>query len=218
MKFHSATAAVVTFTAAGFIVAGCSTNSSSSATVSATTPAASSAAASSATASSAATASSSSQPGSPSAGPSSSPPAEAAGSAACQTANLGYALGVATGTSAQRTQVINLTNKGSSACTLDGFPGVNMVGAANGQQDYTWSLVRQSVSYSTVTLQPGGTAHFGLVYLPGTSGNTNIAVTKLIMTPPNDYTQAELTWSQSVVLQDAATHPGTYITPVTAGS
>ena len=135
-----------------------------------------------------------------------------------QTASLGYALGAASGTSSQRTQVINLTNKGSSACTLDGFPGVNMVGAANGQQDYTWSLVRQSVSYSTVTLQPGGTAHFGLVYLPGTSGNTNIAVTKLIMTPPNDYTQAELTWSQSVVLQDAATHPGTYITPVTAGS
>lgn len=42
-------------------------------------------------------------------------------------------------------------------------------------------------------------------------------MTSLIITPPNDYTHAEVTWSQSVVLQDGATHPGTYITPVTAG-
>jgi hypothetical protein len=111
-----------------------------------------------------------------------------------------------------------LTNKGSSACTLDGFPGVNLTGIANGQQNFTWSLVRQSVSYSVVTLQPGGTAHFGLIYLPGTSASTDITVNRLVMTPPNDYAQAELTWNQSVVLQDAATHPGTYITPVVAGS
>ena len=128
------------------------------------------------------------------------------------------ATGAATGSSAQRTQVVKLTNKGSSACTLDGFPGVDLTGNANGQQDFTWSLARQSASYSTVTLQPGGTAHFGLVYLPGTSASTDITVTKLVMTPPNDFTQAELTWNQSVVLQDGATHPGTYVTPVVAGS
>jgi Domain of unknown function (DUF4232) len=208
MKFHSATAAAVTFTAAGFIVAGCSTNSGSSATASATTP----------VASSAATASSAAQAGSQPASPPPSQPAQAAGSATCQATNLSYALGAATGTSAQRTQVVNLTNKGSSACTLDGFPGVDLAGTANGQQDYTWSLERQSASYSTVRLQPGETAHFGLIYLPGTSASTDITVTKLVMTPPNDYTQAELTWNQSVVLQDGATHPGTYITPVVAGS
>ena len=78
--------------------------------------------------------------------------------------------------------------------------------------------MRQSVSYSVVTLQPGGTAHFGLIYLPGTSASTDITVNRLVMTPPNDYTQAELTWNQSVVLQDAATRPGTYVTPVVAGS
>lgn len=207
MKLHPAAAAAVTFTAAGFIVAGCSTNSSSPAAASATSPAASPTA----------TASSTAQAGSQPASPPSSHPA-AAGRATCQTANLSYALGAATGTSAQRTQVVTLTNKGSSACTLDGFPGVNLTGTASGQQDYTWSLERQSASYSTVTLQPGGTAHFGLVYLPGNSASTDITVTKLVMTPPNDYTQAELTWSQSVVLQDGATRPGTYITPVVAGS
>ena len=208
MKFYPATAAVITLTAAGFVVAGCSTSSSSSPAASAPTSAASSAAPANSTAPAA------SHPASPS----SSQPAQAAGSATCQTANLSYALGTATGTSAQRTQVVTLTNKGSSACTLDGFPGVNLTGIANGQQNFTWSLVRQSVSYSVVTLQPGGTAHFGLIYLPGTSASTDITVNRLVMTPPNDYTQAELTWNQSVVLQDAATHPGTYITPVMAGS
>jgi hypothetical protein len=45
-----------------------------------------------------------------------------------------------------------------------------------------------------------------------------MTVNKLVITPPNDYTQAEVTWNQSVLLQDGATRPGTYITPVTAGS
>jgi hypothetical protein len=95
---------------------------------------------------------------------------------------------------------------------------VNLTGAANGQANYSWSLVRQSATYSAVTLQPGGTAHFGLVYLPGNSASTDIAVSTLVMTPPNDYSHTELTWDQSVVLQDAATRPGTYVTPVVAGS
>jgi hypothetical protein len=116
------------------------------------------------------------------------------------------------------TQEVVLTNKGSSACTLQGFPGVDLDGIANGQQNYTWPLVRQSATYALVTLQPGGAGHFNLTYLPGDSANTDITVTKLIITPPNDYTQAELTWNQSVVLQDAATHPGTYISPLVAGS
>jgi len=40
----------------------------------------------------------------------------------------------------------------------------------------------------------------------------------VVITPPDDYTQAELTWQQDVVLQDAATHPGTYLMPVVSGS
>jgi hypothetical protein len=208
MKFGSVTAAGVTFAAAGFIVAGCSTNSSSSSTASAAIPAASSAA----------TANSTAQAGSQPASPSSSQSAQAAGSATCQVTRLSYALGAATGTSTQRTQVVNLTNKGLSACTLDGFPGVNLTGTAVGKHGYTWPLDRQSASYSTVTLQPGQSAHFGVVYLPGNSASTDIAVTSLVVTPPDDYTHAEVAWSQSVVLQDGATHPGTYITPVTAGS
>lgn len=56
-------------------------------------------------------------------------------------------------------------------------------------------------------------------HLPAAAGDgTDIAVAKLVITPPSDFTRAELTWHQPVLLQDAATHPGTYISPVLPGA
>ena len=210
MRFRTSTAVMACVFAVGLTAAGCSSaTSSSSSAGSVTTQAAS--ASSTAQASSAASATSA---------PPSSPPAQAAGSAAtCQPADLSLALGAKSGGTGQQTLAVDLTNKGPSACTMDGFPGVNLVGAANGKQDYTWPLERSSASYSTVTLQPGEPAHFDLIYLPGVAGDgINITVAKMVITPPNAYTQAQLTWNQPVLLQDAATHPGTYITPVVADS
>jgi hypothetical protein len=118
----------------------------------------------------------------------------------CQTAHLRYAFGARTGSPNQRTQHVVLTNKGRSACTLSGFPGVDLVGVVNGQHNYRWPLERQ-------------------VDLPAAAGDgTDIAVDKLVITPPNDFTHAELTWHQSVLLQDGATRPGTYISPVLPGA
>jgi hypothetical protein len=150
----------------------------------------------------------------------SSAPAQAAGSTStCQTAHLRYAFGARSGSSSQRTQQVVLTNKGSSACTLSGFPGVDLVGVVNGQQNYRWPLERQVIRYSKVTLKSGGRAHFDLIYLPAAAGDgTDIAVDKLVITPPNDFAHAELTWHQSILLQDGATHPGTYISPVLPGA
>jgi Domain of unknown function (DUF4232) len=203
MRFRASTGIAVSIAAAGLAVAGCTSgNSGSPSGASSGSPAASTG--SSATAS----------------GPSASPSAQAAGGGStCQPASLSFALGARSGSSTQRTQTVDLSNKGSSACTLAGFPGVDLVGAAQGQQNFTWSLTRQSASYSTVTLTPGATAHFSVVYLPGTAGGSgSMSVFKMVITPPNDFTQAEVTWSQAVVLQDGATHPGTYITPVVPGS
>jgi hypothetical protein len=162
---------------------------------------------------------------------SAAPPSQAAASVGrCQPANLSFTLGAMVGATSttQPAQVVDMTNKGSSACTMEGFPGVNLVGASGGQDNYTWPLARASASYasqsqqgiSEVTLRPGGTAHFELRYLPGATGDGNrlINVTKMVITPPNDYNQAELTWHQDVILQDAATHPGTYLMPVVSGS
>lgn len=158
--------------------------------------------------------------GSPAAAAASPVPAQAAGrTGTCQTAHLSYALGARSGSPNQRTQQVVLTNKGRSACTLSGFPGVDLVGVANGQHNYRWPLERQVIRYSKVTLKSGGKAHFDLIYLPAAAGDgTDIAVAKLVITPPNDFTHAELTWHQSVLLQDGATHPGTYISPVLPGA
>jgi hypothetical protein len=202
MRLHPAMTAAAGLVAAGFIVTGCSPSSSSSA----------------GSPSSAAPASSAPQSGAKPASSPSSQQGQAAGSATCQATQLRYALGTVSGTSAQRTQVVDLTNKGAAACTLQGFPGVDLSGIANGQQNYTWSLERQSARYAAVTLQPGQTGHFSLVYLPDNSTSGDMTVSKLVITPPNDYTQAEVTWNQSVLLQDGATRPGTYVTPVVAGS
>jgi Protein of unknown function (DUF4232) len=114
---------------------------------------------------------------------------------------------------------MDLTNKGSAACTMNGFPGVDLVGAAIGQTNYTWSLARSSARYVRVTLQPRGTAHFDISYQPCTPGEgVGIAVTKLVLTPPNTFTQAQVTWNQYVLLEDGATHPATFIGPVSADS
>jgi Domain of unknown function (DUF4232) len=191
---------------AGLLAAGCSSSGSSSSSDSAADPATTQAATTSAQATTPAPASSGTQ---------------AAGNPAACTVNvLSFALGAKTGASGQQmTQVVDMTNKGSSACTMRGFPGVDLVGTANGQQNFSWSLERSSASYAQVTLQPGGSAHFNLVYLPAAAGGgSDITVAKIVLTPPNTFTQAQVTWNQEVLLQDGATHPGTYIGPVTAGA
>jgi len=193
---------------AGLALTACSSGSSSSTsapaspatTAAAGTPAASTAAASTPAATGTATG---------------SPAAAAAGN--CQPTSLRFALGAHSGTS-QVTQAVDMTNEGSSPCTMDGFAGVNLVGSARGETDYQWPLDRSTTSYSLVTLQPGGTAHFNLVYLPAQAGDTAIEVTKIVITPPNDYSSASLPWSESILLQDGATHPGTWIMPVQSGA
>jgi hypothetical protein len=145
-------------------------------------------------------------------------PRGAASAGKCQPGNLSFAFGAKSGTT-QVVLAVDLTNKGTAACTMQGFPGVDLVGSTSGQQSYRWSLVRQSVAYAKVTPQPRQAAHFNLTYLPAAMGSgDNITVAKIVITPPNDFTQAEVTWNESLILQDGATSPGTYIGPVVAGA
>lgn len=204
---------------AGIAAAGCSSSAGS-------TSEAGIAATSSPAQTSAATGSPATTPAAGSVQPSGSGSSDS--TANCQPGSLRIALGSATGGTGQRTQVVDMTNDGPSPCAMDGFPGTDLVGTAVGpdnysKQDYTWSLSRASQSYSTVTLQPGAVAHFDLIYLPSTSsdiagGSDDLNVTTILITPPNDFTHAQLSWSQGFLLQDAATHPGSYITPVAAGT
>jgi hypothetical protein len=196
MRFSTSTTAAACVLAAGLAAAGCAGASGPAGDTATATPEASAGAGTA---------------------PAATAPAQPAGSAdRCQPQNLSFSLG----TAASGVLPVEMTNAGSAACVMDGFAGVDLVGLARGQADYTWSLDRQSAGYSPVTLQPGGTAHFNLMFLVHTpdDGGDDIQVGKMVITPPDDFTQARVAWVKDLELQDAATHPVTYIGPVVPGA
>ncbi|HEX6453360.1 MAG TPA: DUF4232 domain-containing protein [Trebonia sp.] len=210
MRFRTSAAVALSVATAGLCAAGCSSSSSSgSSGGSASGTAAATTAASQAGAVSAPAASQAAGTGSGS-------------GTKCQPSDLRVSLG-AKGTyeGSSDLQAVDLTNASSATCTMDGFAGVNLVGTVNGKSGYQWPLERSTVaSPANVPLAPGGTAHFNIAYLPwghGTAGQ-EINVYKVIITPPDDYAQASVTWNQGILLQDAATHPGTWIQPVRSGA
>ena len=136
----------------------------------------------------------------------------------CQASDLKISLAGQNAVSSQIVEWVQLTNTTSIPCTMDGFAGVNLVGSASGQSNYTWPLTRDSEAYSQIVVKPGESAYFGIKYLPWASGDgTEINVANIVLTPPNTTTSVTLPWSASVELQDAATAPGTYLTPVALG-
>ncbi|MFI5806483.1 DUF4232 domain-containing protein [Streptomyces sp. NPDC051561] len=159
-----------------------------------------------------------------------------AASAPCKTSGLTFAVAPGSGTqqedgrSGDRTDaqddvqhevVINLTNKSTAPCTLNGYPGVDLVGAPTDTlPDGTWSLARETTSKPrSTTLQPKATASFSLTYLPysaqGNAPESELRATKLVITPPNETHSATLPWEFGpVLLQDGATHPGTHVGPI----
>lgn len=77
--------------------------------------------------------------------------------ATCESKHLSLSLGASQGTAGSSYQPIVFTNKGSSACTLHGYPGVSYV-------DSSGAILGKPASEEgghrvTVTLQPGGVAH-----------------------------------------------------------
>jgi hypothetical protein len=202
MRFSTSTTAAAGTLAAGLAAAGCAGASSPASDTTTASPAASASAGTQAAATAPAAASTA---------------AQAAGSGnRCQPQSLSFALGHPSGGH----QPVEMTNRGSAACVMDGFAGVDLVGLARGQADYTWSLERQVTGYSPVTLPPGGTAHFTIQYLvhDPSGGGDGIQVGKMVITPPDDFTQAQLTWNVDLELQDGATHPVTWIGPVVPGA
>ena len=107
---------------------------------------------------------------------------------------------------------LTMTNSGSAACVLRGFPGARLEGADGDG----WDLVRSADAINDVRLEPGGKATSYLTYLKSDAA-TGWAVKSVVVTPPNTDQSQTFPWSGGpVVRQDAATHPGTFITPVGA--
>jgi hypothetical protein len=116
-----------------------------------------------------------------------------AGPARCHVTGLSAtigAYGVATG---HVGATITFTNTSTSACTLDGYPGLGLIGAT-GQALAT--TVHRGTSYTvpaiaprSVTLEPGQEASFLIGYndATGFSGETCPSSTQVEITPPNAY-------------------------------
>ncbi len=138
-----------------------------------------------------------------------------ADTAHCRTAQLTFAVAPGSGARSKGSQgavTITLTNKGAKSCAMKGYPGVDLVGGPT-----RWSLPRQtSESSSTVTVRPGATTTFVIFYLPFDQGDgQEFRPKSIVITPPNETHSHTLPWTySSVLLQDGATHPGTYVGPV----
>jgi hypothetical protein len=107
-----------------------------------------------------------SQAASPAAPPSSSAPAPSTspGTAACATGNLKATLiSSAGGAAAGSTYYpVNLTNAGSSPCSLFGYPGVSWVSGPSGSQIGQPATRNPVLTPAAVVLAPGQTAHVTL--------------------------------------------------------
>ncbi|MEU4350251.1 DUF4232 domain-containing protein [Streptomyces sp. NPDC023838] len=140
----------------------------------------------------------------------------AASGARCRTADLGFAIvptSRAKNPNIQYALTITLTNKSAKSCVLNGYPGVDLAGPL------TWSLVRQTaVQPHRVTVRPGATTTFNIFYLPYVQGSGDeFKPTRIVVTPPGETHSHTLPWPVgSILLQDGATHPGTYVSPVGA--
>ncbi|MCS7480776.1 DUF4232 domain-containing protein [Umezawaea endophytica] len=107
---------------------------------------------------------------------------------------------------------LTMLNTGPTNCVLRGFPGVRLVG----KDGKTWDLSRTNDPVVDVELAPGSTAISYLTYLP-TTDTTGWDVAAIQITPPNTSNTQTFKWPLgNVVLQDGATHPGTYISTVVA--
>ena len=88
-------------------------------------------------------------------------PATSTGVGMCLASQLTATLGAGAGGGAGHTYpVLVLTNKGSTACTVRGYPGVSFVGNGNGTQ-LGAAATREAagITITTLTLAPGQSAH-----------------------------------------------------------
>jgi hypothetical protein len=81
---------------------------------------------------------------------------------------------------------LRVTNAGDVACTVEGYPSVQLISAATGQPIGAASGLEPRAAPSTVLLQPGDSA-FSLLHLTraGAYGCPLIPVTELAVSPPD---------------------------------
>lgn len=118
---------------------------------------------------------------------------------------------------AQTQLTLILTNVAGQSCTLQGYPDVDLLGPDDPEFGTTYHLPQQAGDPQPLTLAPGDTASAILTFLPGPPSGwvpTTILVTVPRASPKNHLQTPWIPAGTSVLRQDAATHPGTYIGPL----
>lgn len=203
LKRHYITYGV--FSGAIIALAGCSGASSSAAT----------SATAAANASAAATSPASTAASSPAAGPTqSSVSGSGSSSSQCLTADLSITATRVTGQPEAQVDV-TFTNKGGSACSLYGYPGVDLK-----TNDGTMSVPRKSGAAETqVTLSPGQHTVAVIEYPANTSGGTGVSITSMVVTPPNETHSVTIQWpGGSLPVTDGSSSQPMDVSPVGSAS
>jgi hypothetical protein len=113
-----------------------------------------------------------------------------------------------------------LTNVSQQTCTLQGYPGVDLVGPDDPTLGPTYSLPRKSDDVQPVVLAPGESAKSLLGFLPklGPDGSEPAwPPTTIVVTPPDSTTQLQTPWIPggfTVLRQGDGTQPGGNIGPL----
>ena len=99
----------------------------------------------------------------------------------CRTAHLTFAEGDAYGKGPYSNIPVRLTNSGSAACSLHGFPDVDLVG-----KDGHVHARRSVRAPHTVILARGRSVTFLLVVPQNYSGGSGVTFTRAVITPPHE--------------------------------
>ena len=112
-----------------------------------------------------------------------------------------------------------MTNIATAPCTLTGFPEVTLLGTEDSSTaEYRWPLSHTAKPSTPITVPPNGTARFAITYLADNDASRGLRVTTIELGLPGDPARITIPWQARVLLQDAATHPGTYSGPFEIGS
>jgi hypothetical protein len=117
---------------------------------------------------------------------------------------------------------VNSDNLTNTSCRVSGFPDVELIGPVYPMYGSIYVLPDQAGRSERVTLRPGQSAHAVLTWLPASSRSDRWVpgyVRAVVPTNRGPSFAMALPWRfGSVLRQDAATHPGTYIGPIRPGA
>lgn len=107
----------------------------------------------------------------------------------------------------------------SAACTMDGYPGVDLIGIDEGSGQRTRISVPRATdrSPSRVTVEGDSRGELGIEYKPGTSSSSEFKATEMIITPPDTYHQIAYKLPSPWLIATQNQQLLAWVEPVTSG-